>query len=102
MWGGQAVKGATNVNADPADDWTVLVNAPKVPSGGIVPQAVYLPHGEPRPGEISHPDGVRTMGHFNQHKESASDALNRKRSIPEGQFDPYACLLYTSPSPRDA
>ncbi|MGV8719960.1 hypothetical protein ACV345_33230, partial [Pseudomonas aeruginosa] len=31
MWGGQAVKGATNVNADPADDWTVLVNAPKVP-----------------------------------------------------------------------
>ena len=90
MWGGQAVKCATNVNADPADDWTVLVNAPKVPSGGIVPQAVYLPHGEPRPGEISHPDGVRTMGPFNQHKESASDALNRKRSIPEGQFDPYA------------
>ncbi len=90
MWGGQAVKGATNVNADPADDWAVLVNAPKVPGGGIVPQAVYLPHGAPRPGETSHPDGVRTIGPFNAHKESASDALNRKRSIPEGQFDPYA------------
>jgi len=90
MWGGQAVKGATNVNADPAQDWAVRVNAPKVPSGGIVPQAVYLPHGSPKPGETAQADGVHTIGPFNQHKESASDALNRQRSIPEGQFDSYA------------
>ncbi|WP_296225556.1 T6SS effector phospholipase Tle3 domain-containing protein [Ralstonia sp. UBA689] len=92
IWLASPFTDALKVNANPDTGWRVLVNAPAVPSGGIEPRALYLPSGstELRPEETRHTDGTRVNGPFNRRTESARDALNPKRGVPEGQHDPYA------------
>ncbi|MCT6001642.1 hypothetical protein LZN10_13285, partial [Pseudomonas aeruginosa] len=67
-------------------------NAPAASSGGIVPRAVYLARsdGSTLPTEQCYVDGVHTLGPFNVHYESARDALNPARQVPQGTEDPYA------------
>lgn len=84
-------------NADPEKQWSVEVNAPAVPSGGIEPRALYLARGNGQKREGETPSGLKTAtgaddprvrGPFNRHKESAADALNAARAA--GNDDPYA------------
>ncbi len=86
------VSNVAKVSGVPDKNWAVRVDAPAVPSGGIVPRAVYLARsdGSTLPTEQCYIDGVHTLGPFNVHYESARDALNPARQVPQGTEDPYA------------
>lgn len=80
--------------ASPDQHWSVPVNAPKVPCGGIEPKARYLARGNGQmlPGETySSDDSPWVTGPFNRHKQSSGDALNPNRT-DAGSGDTYARL----------
>lgn len=91
--GGAFSSGIADASASPEQHWRVPVNAPKVPSGGIEPKALYLPSGDG--GELAGEEGEgrgndpRISGSFNRHEESSSNNLNPNRVDLDGN-DPYA------------
>lgn len=91
LWvGGTVSETLPDAISSPDPGWTVPVNAPKVPSGGIEPRALYLPRGDGRalPGEVVSSEDARVSGPFNRHKESSSDNLDPNRARTND--DPYA------------